>query len=251
MSTMRNLLTIKYNTYHRALPITLCILIGLLIYHWVCRGLDAEQIYGDLRDVLIIATAYLEDNPEWPKSWEDLERANVPLHSHVGGSPALHREFEDWKKRIHFDFSLTRAEVATMTLENFTAIRPMGSCWPPEEHIKNLLEIAHQDDGCSVLEVLTIYLRKHAEWPKSWTHLKDVRLPLKSGSGFYVGLDCLDEWKKRVVIDFGLTRGQVGAMTVQNFNAVKPIHPVYGPRQQLIKELLQVARQEPKMPEGQ
>ncbi len=223
-----------------------CVGIPLLIYHSVSRALDAEITYGDLEDVLTIATAYLEENPEWPKSWEELQRTNVPLHSHVGGSPASRREFEEWNIRVYVDFNLTRAEVAEMTTDNFTAIRPIGSCWPPEYHINELLEAARQDDGCTVLQVLTMYLRYNAEWPKTWADLDQIRIPLKSG-GFHLASDCLAQWKKRVFIDFTTTRAQVAAMTVENFSAVKPIRAIYGPREQRIQELLDVARQEPEI----
>jgi hypothetical protein len=107
------------------------------------------------------------------------------------------------------------------------------------------LEVARQDDGCTVLEVLTIYLRNHAEWPKAWADLGDTRLPLESGG--YLGSQLLDQWKKRVFVDFGTTRAQVAAMTVENFSAVKPIRPIYGPREQRIQELLEVARQSPEI----
>ncbi len=242
----------KYNACQRACLIILvlfCVTTTVVVYHCASSALDAEETYGDLVDVLTIATVYLQNNPEWPKGWEDLEQAKVPLHSHTNGLPASHREFEDWKKRVYVDFSLTRAEVAAATPENFTAIRPIVPCWPPEERIKSLLESARQDDGCAVLEALTIYLRNNAEWPKSWTHLKDLHLPIKSGSGFYLGSDCIDQWKKRVVVDFRTTRALVAAMTVENFDAVKPVRAIYGPRDQRIKELLEAARQQPETPE--
>ena len=237
----------KFNIYQRRVLIVVTVTamtvfcaIPFLIYHCVSSALDSENTWVSECSVLDLATAYLEDNPEWPKSWEDLERARVPSNWHWDSIPV--ESFADWKEDVNIDFSLTRADVAAMTVENFTAIRPVRSCWPPD--VRKLLWVARQDDGCVVLEVLSIYLRNHAEWPRSWTDLKETRLPLEGG-GFYFAADFLEQWKSRVFVDFNTTRAQVADMTVQNFSAVKPIRPVYGPREQRIREVLKVARQQP------
>jgi len=168
----------------------ICVTVPLVIYYCVTRALDAENTWISASDVVELATTYLEDNSEWPKSWDDLERARLPSHWHLDAMPV--EGFANWKKDVYIDFSLTRADVAAMTVENFTAIRPVRSCWPPD--VRELLRVARQDDGCTVLEVLTIYLRNHAEWPKSWTDLKETRLPLEGG-GFYFASYFLEQWK--------------------------------------------------------
>jgi hypothetical protein len=237
----------NYNPVQRAYLIGLvvfCATTALFLYHCVFRALDAEETYGDIPDVVTIVTTYLENNPEWPNSWDDLERTSVPLHSHKYELPASPIEFEEWKKRVCIDFTLTRSEVAAMTPENFSAIRPIGPCWPPD--VRNLLKVAGQDDGCEVLQVLTTYLKNHTEWPKDWNDLQQIHIPLKSG-GFHLASDCMNQWKNRVVVDFGMTRAKVAAMTVESFDAVRPIRPVYGPREERIKELLEVARQQPQI----
>jgi hypothetical protein len=240
----------EYNKYHRGCLIALlvfCITTPLLIYHCASRALEAEATYGAEEDVLRIATAYLENNPEWPKNWEDLNPTTVPLDWHPNPMPSPD-QFAEWKQRVYIDFSLTRDDVAAMTVHNFTAIRPIGSCWPPDGDIRQLLKAARQDDGCTVLEALTIYLRNHAEWPKAWTDLQHTHIPLESGASYSPSQADLDKWKKRVFVDFATTRARVAAMTVENFSAVRPIRPIYGPREQRIQELLEVARQKPKMP---
>src|SRR6266849_6736669 len=155
------------NKYQRGCLIGLvvfCVATPLLIYHCASRGLDAEETYQAHMNVLEVATKHLENNPEWPKSWDDLERTAMPSELHPNAMPSPDN-IAEWKKRVYIDFSLTRADVAEMTVKNFTAIRAIGiSFGPPESFIKALLEAARQDDGCAVLEVLTIYLRNHTEW---------------------------------------------------------------------------------------
>jgi hypothetical protein len=65
------------------------------------------------------------------------------------------------------------------------------------------------------------------------------------GGGFYFASYFLEQWEGRVFVDFNTSRAQVADMTVENFSAVKPIRPIYGPREQRIRELLEVARQQP------
>jgi len=117
---------------------------AILVYHYASRGLDAEETYQADIEVLDIVTTYLKNNPQWPKSWDDLERTAMPLQSHADAVPSLD-ELAEWKKRVYIDFSLTREDVAAMNLENFTAIQPIGpSFGPPETHIEPLLKAARQ-----------------------------------------------------------------------------------------------------------
>jgi hypothetical protein len=243
----------KYSKSQRGCLIALtvvCVATPLLIYHCASRGLEAEWTYEAVMDVLDVTTVYLENNPEWPKSWDDLEQTAMRSESNPSAMPSPDN-IAEWKNRVYFDFSLTRADVAAMTLQNFTAIRAIGiSFGPPEYYIVPLLEAARQDDGCAVLEVLTIYLRNNAEWPKDWTDLLHTPLPPvpELGRFRFLSQASLDQWKKRVFVDFGTTRERVAAMTIENFSAVRPIRAIYGPREQRIQELLAVARQQPKTP---
>jgi hypothetical protein len=91
-----------------------------------------------------------------------------------------------------------------------------------------------------VLAALTESLAGNSDdWPRSWDELmrrgssKDTRLP---------------EWpegvadlNKRVHVDFQLTRDAVAAMHVENFSAVTPRSPNYGPNEPAIKELIRIA----------
>src|SRR5207249_4806547 len=53
----------------------------------------------------------------------------------------------------------------------------------------------------------------------------------------------IQEFRKRIFIDFGLKRAQVAAMDVDTFSAVQQIGPNYGPDEEGIRRLLEVAGQ--------
>src|SRR5262249_4363939 len=134
----------------------MCITIAFVIYHCASCVFDGVNTWVSTCRVLEFVTVYLENNPEWPKSWNDLERASSPLPSDAN-SPASPEQFAEWKESVGIDFSLTRAEVAAMSVENFRAIKPIRPCGPLEREIKELLTAARQDDGCTVLEGLSRY----------------------------------------------------------------------------------------------
>lgn len=217
------------------------------IYWGISCVLDGYTCWGREAFVLETATKYLENSPDWPKSWDDLEQVRIQFQSDEFPLPSPD-DFAGCKKDVFVDFNLTRAQVAAMTVQDFKAIharRPTAG--PNDQEIRELLAMARQDDGCTVLEVLAIYLKNHAKWPKDWKDLQQSRVPWDSYSPTQKDLD---QWKKQVIVDFGTTRAKVAALTVENFTAVKPIRAIYGPREQRIKDLLEVARQQPEIPEA-
>jgi len=88
-----------------------------------------------------------------------------------------------------------------------------------------------------VLLLVTTYLQEHSEnWPSSWDDLKNVDPEPDAWYDF-------EEMQKRVQIDFSLTTEQVAEMTVDDFDAIKPIGPNYGPLTSYIRKLLEVANE--------
>jgi hypothetical protein len=89
-----------------------------------------------------------------------------------------------------------------------------------------------------ILDVLEVYLTDNpGRWPESWEDLKHTSIP-KERQRLYAWPQDIDEFKKRVDVEFGLTLQQVADMLTPeqverweftNFTAVRPIGPNYGP----------------------
>jgi hypothetical protein len=94
-----------------------------------------------------------------------------------------------------------------------------------------------------IFEVLKVYLRENpGKWPQSWEELEQTAIPEES-QRVYRWPDQSAEFRKRIRIDFTLTRAQVAAMNVRDFTAVQPIGPTFGFLDSEIEPLLQVARE--------
>jgi hypothetical protein len=92
-----------------------------------------------------------------------------------------------------------------------------------------------------VLEVVTNYLKDHPEgWPKNWEELRDTPA---DAQGFRGWPENIEEIRRRIRVDFALTRPQVAAMNAETFSAVEPIGPNFGPDESAINQLLSVARE--------
>jgi hypothetical protein len=101
-----------------------------------------------------------------------------------------------------------------------------------------------------MMEVVKIYLRDNpGKWPKSWEELERTSLPEES-QRVYHWPDQSGEFRKRVRIDFGLTRAQVADMNTQNFSAVQAIGPHFVLHDNEVEALLKIAREKDEMPPG-
>jgi type II secretory pathway pseudopilin PulG len=79
-----------------------------------------------------------------------------------------------------------------------------------------------------VFLVLERYARDNPQgWPKSWEELSSVQLPPAEQSPIFNWPKNLDEFRKRVDVNFGLSRGDVEAMHADTFSAIRPIGPYY------------------------
>jgi hypothetical protein len=94
-----------------------------------------------------------------------------------------------------------------------------------------------------ILLVLKTYLKENpGRWPKSWEELEQTAIPEES-QRVYHWPDQSAEFRKRIWIDFTLTRAQVAAMNAHNFTAIRSIGPTFGLDDDEIESLLKVARE--------
>jgi hypothetical protein len=101
-----------------------------------------------------------------------------------------------------------------------------------------------------VLQVLQVYVAQNpGRWPESWEDLKKTPLPDQWRRSHYRWPEDINEFKKRVHIEFGLTLQEVAAMVTpeqvaqgdfSNFTAVQPIGPNYGPCEGELGHLMKV-----------
>jgi hypothetical protein len=87
-------------------------------------------------------------------------------------------------------------------------------------------------------------MREHpGNWPKNWGELSNINLSAPSQCADFHWPEQLDEFRRRVLIDFSLTRTQVANMTEAQFSAVLPIGPHFELEDHWIHAFLSVARQ--------
>jgi hypothetical protein len=105
------------------------------------------------------------------------------------------------------------------------------------------VEMTHQAYGLTLELVKTYVSDNPGKWVKGWEDLENVTLlPDRQYPSFRWPQD-VAEVRKRVRINFELTRDQLAAMKVEGFSAVQAVGPNYGPDEQRIEALLKAARQ--------
>jgi hypothetical protein len=93
----------------------------------------------------------------------------------------------------------------------------------------------------AVIDVLRVYLQENSgRWPTSWDEMATVELG-DLGGGFAWPRD-RGQIENRVFVDFSVTGAAVGKMDAEHFSVVQPLGPNYGPREENIAELIEVAR---------
>ena len=123
------------------------ILFGLLLagaVPVVCgvrASLEAERTLQAQIQVLIALDEFVRSHPgEWPKNWEQLASQS---NFNDAGRLKWPENSQEIQRRVEVDFDLTPADVASMDVMNFTAVRPIGPNYgAPEELIRQLLTSA-------------------------------------------------------------------------------------------------------------
>jgi hypothetical protein len=117
----------------------------------------------------------------------------------------------------------------------------LGVCWLYHGVAASLEAEGTLQAYMVVLDVLRVYMAENpGKWPKSWEDIKGIQ-PGNPGGMFRWPAD-ITEYRKRVRINFTLTRADVAAMSVDNFSAVQQTYPNHGPREGMIQALLEESR---------
>ncbi len=107
--------------------------------------------------------------------------------------------------------------------------------------------------NCDVLEILELYIEQNpGQWPENWNDLQNTTLPTEWERQHLRPQD-IEEFKKRVQVNFGLTLQEVADMLTPeqvkrwdfaNFTAVRPIGPNYGPCESGLAHFMEVVWRE-------
>jgi hypothetical protein len=117
------------------------LVVAFVIYKGVSVSLRAQETLQANRLVLEKLMKYLGEHPNrWPKDWEELAQTRDDSFQGMFRWP---EDIPEIRKRVEIDFQVTRADVAAMKVEEFSAVRPIGPNYgPEEERIKQLIDIA-------------------------------------------------------------------------------------------------------------
>jgi hypothetical protein len=127
-----------------AMVVGLTVAVGLyLAWQAAMEALEAEHTLQAYSFVLGTTIAYVEQHEgQWPTGWDELLSAATPPDDGREQRPT----FEELKKRVRVDFSMTADEVAASDPEHFTAIVQTEPNFGPyfEETIKALQQAIRQ-----------------------------------------------------------------------------------------------------------
>jgi hypothetical protein len=94
------------------------------LYSGVSFSLEAEKTLHAYGMVLDLVSTYVEKTSgQWPRSWDDLRQLSTSRESCGWEWP---RDLEEIQKRIRCDFSVTCAEVAKQSPDDFHAVEQIG-----------------------------------------------------------------------------------------------------------------------------
>ena len=99
------------------------IVLIILFFRGVTLSLEAEnRSWATVSTCLIIEEYITQNNShQWPRSWDDL--ADIV---HTEHQPTWPNDREFYELNVAIDFNATLEEVAQMTPEDFSAIKPVG-----------------------------------------------------------------------------------------------------------------------------
>jgi hypothetical protein len=117
-----------FRSKFRALGIVLAVVLVasvLVVSYQARRALVASHtmVMGKVTTQLV--RDYVMQHHRWPQSWDDLRSIQVPPPFNQSG-----HFIDTAQTRVVIDFTVTLQDLETLTVEDFTAIRPRGYAHP-------------------------------------------------------------------------------------------------------------------------
>ncbi len=109
-----------------------------IAYQAVSVSIQAECALHAVNLTTVVVDKYVAREGKWPRSWDDLRTVSSV------NAPTMYSWPEDWQKvrlYVTVDFDADPATLATQTVEEFDAIRPIGPSYPYKQygHVADLL----------------------------------------------------------------------------------------------------------------
>jgi hypothetical protein len=102
-----------------------------MAYEGISVSLRAEDTLHATIFTIQLVQQFVAENKRWPQSWDELESLSVADPAPRYAWPAASNELQ---RRVSIDFAVSPLTVADQDPWNFTAIKPIGPCYPGAEH---------------------------------------------------------------------------------------------------------------------
>jgi heme A synthase len=115
-------------------------IIAAVLWQASSVSIEAEKTLHAYHVVLDVVGVYLgEHGGTWPTNWEALMATPTRPTQNMWRWP---EEAEEMRKRVAIDFSLQTHEVASMSVDNFTAIQMIGPQYHATTETRRFIERA-------------------------------------------------------------------------------------------------------------
>ena len=102
-----------------------------MAYEGISVSLRAENTLHATIFTIQLVQQFVAENKRWPQSWHELESLSVADPAPSYAWPAASNELQ---QRVSIHFAANPLTVADQDSWNFTAIKPIGPCYPGAEH---------------------------------------------------------------------------------------------------------------------
>ena len=115
--------------------------IGVSVYLGISASLHAEKALHSINLVTVVVDRFVQQEKRWPKSWDDLHAISTvdapTMYSWPGDAKTV-------QQFVAIDFETDVKVIASQTVGDFDAIKPIGSYYPYKDYgfVDSLIENA-------------------------------------------------------------------------------------------------------------
>jgi hypothetical protein len=137
--------TILIRSFAIAVLLLICV-VGVMIYLGASVSLRAEKALHAINLVTIVVDEYVEKEGSWPQSWDDLTSRTDGRNYSMYAWPD---DFAKIQEFVEIDFKSDPTVLASQTVDQFDAIRPIGAHYPfkVDGHVEKLLNTLRNTVG--------------------------------------------------------------------------------------------------------
>jgi len=113
----------------------------------ISSSVHAEKTLHAVNFVTIVVDRFVQQEHRWPKSWDELRTVEA---TGVGSMYSWPADVDILRQFVTISFDADMGVIASQTVDDFDAIRPIGSYYPYKDygHVKTLIEtVKHSISG--------------------------------------------------------------------------------------------------------